>query len=68
MLLFICPHPIKISTLLLIPQITCLEAERLHQEDTLAKFKDTLQQQKNDNKELYDKLAALEDIEHQLSM
>ena len=48
--------------------MTCLEAERLHQEDTLQKFKETLQQQKLDNKELYDKLAALEGIEQQLSM
>ena len=45
-----------------------MEAERLHQEDTLVKFKDTLQHQKQDNKDLYDKLAALESVEQQLIM
>ena len=46
----------------------CLEAERIHQEETLTKFKDTLQRQKQDNKELFDKLAALEQVDHRLEM
>ena len=49
-------------------QVLCLEAERIHQEETLAKFKDTLQRQKQDNKELFDKLAALEEVDHRLEM
>ena len=44
-------------------QVRCLDTERQHQEETLTKFKATLQSQKNDNQELKQRLEDLEDVE-----
>jgi len=43
-------------------KVGCLEGERLLQEEVLNQFKNTLQKQKLENKDLTDKLAGLDDI------
>lgn len=51
----------------MILQVKCLELERLLQEETLVKFKETLQQQKRDNKVLQERITDLEALEVHLS-
>ena len=55
------------TRVVLFVQVTCLEAERLHQEETLNKFKDTLQTQKKDHAELCQRMGELEQAGQQLA-
>lgn len=47
-------------------KVTCLEAERITQEHTMDKFKETLQSQKYENKQLNDKLAQFDAVSKEL--
>lgn len=48
-------------------KVKCLEAERVLQEETLAKFKETLQNQKTQNRDLMEQLAELESIKPEMT-
>ena len=55
------------DVIILRTQIQCLEAERIIQEETLKKFKDTLQNQKTDNHGIREGLEKLKDVDKELS-
>lgn len=44
-----------------------MEAERVLQEETLAKFKDTLQNQKTQNRDLMEQLAELQSVKPEMT-
>jgi len=48
-------------------QIHCLDEERLYQEQTLARFKETLHGQKIENQTLMERVSQLEGVEVQLA-
>jgi len=49
-----------------VKQVQCQETERLVQEQTLDKFRETLQAQKHTNHTMKERLQELENIEQQL--
>jgi len=48
-------------------QVKCLEVERLFQEQTIARFKETLHGQKVENQTLMERVSQLEGVEVQLA-
>jgi len=48
-------------------QVRCLDEERLFQEQTLARFKETLHAQKVENQALMERVSQLEGVEVQLT-
>jgi len=48
-------------------QVRCLDEERLFQEQTLARFKETLHAQKVENQMLMERVSQLEGVEVQLA-
>ena len=54
------------NSILCAKQVQCQEAERLVQEQTLDKFRETLQTQKHTNHSMKERLQQLEDIEQRL--